>query len=183
MDLKRLTSDVEHAPFTAPCALQRWLRRVSSGICVGLVASWWGWAGAQSKPPLRSGEICYGDYGSLVLTLSEYCKEDASCSGVRKPPDDNTGLAYFLRAERDLGKSNYSVFPGGVVVTATGGPKWVIGVLRRRGMSESDLSSLSQAMTSVCEKGDVSAKAVAEMEFYSTEGKAIGKCDAFVICK
>ena len=134
--MKRSTSDVEHAQFMAPCALQRWLKWVCSGICVGLVASWSGWAWAQSKLPSRSGVICYGDYGSLVSTLSEYCKEDESCSGVRKPANDNIGLTYFLQAERDLGKSNYRVFPGGVVVSATGGPEWVIGVLRRRGMSD-----------------------------------------------
>ena len=38
-------------------------------------------------------------------------------------------------------------------------------------------------MASICAKGDVSAKAVAEMEFYSMTGEAIGKCDALVICK
>jgi hypothetical protein len=178
MDLKHSTSDVEHAQFTAPYALQRWLKWVCSGVCVCLVASWCGWAGAQSKLPSSSGMICYGDYGSLASTLSEYCKEDESCSGVKKPP-----LDYFLKAERDLGKSTYLEIPGAVVVAAIGGPKWVIGVLRRRGMSESELSSLSKVMESVCEKGDVSSKAVAGMEFYSLDGKAIGKCDAFIACK
>lgn len=137
--------------------------------------------GAQGKLPSRSGLICYGDYDSLVSALSEYCKEDTSCSGVRKPADNNIGLTYFLQAERDLGKSNYPVFPGGVVVSATGGPQWVIDVMRRRGIS--DLSSLSEVMASVCAKGDVNAKAVAELEFYSMTSEVIGKCDAVVICK
>lgn len=138
-------------------------------------------AAAQGKLPSRSGLICYGDYDSLVSTLSDYCKEDTSCSGVRKPADNNTGLAYFLQAERDLGKSNYPVFPGGVVVSATGGPQWVIDVMKRRAIS--DLSSLSEVMASVCTKGDVDAKAVADLEFYSTTGQVIGQCDALVICK
>ena len=179
--MKRSTSDVEHAQFTAPYALQRWLKWVCSGICMGLVGSPCGWARRKVRIPSRSGVICYGDYGSLVSTLSEYCKEDQSCSGIRKPPDDNTGLQYFLQAERDLGKSSYREIPGGVVVTATGGPDWVIGVLRRRGMS--DLSSLSKLMASICEKGDVNAKAMAEMDFYTVTGEWNGKCDALVICK
>lgn len=144
-------------------------------------------ARAQSKLPSNSSVICYGDYGSLVSTLSDYCKDDKSCSGVRKPAagvdpvDGVDGLAYFLQAERDLGKSTYRESPGWAVVTATGGPGWVIGVLRHRGMT--DLSGLSEKMASICAKGDVNAKAVAEMEYYSETGKAIGKCDAVVMCK
>jgi hypothetical protein len=182
MGLERSTGDVQHARFTAPYALQRCIKWVCTGTCVGLVASWSGWASAQSKHPSQSAVICYGNYGSLVSTLQEYCQGDESCR-VRKPANEDTGLSFFLQTERDLGKSTYRELPGAVVVVATAGPKWIIGVLRHRGMSESDLSSLSNVMASICEKGDVNAKAFAEMEFYSIESKFTGKCNAVVMCK
>ena len=96
MDLKRSVSDVKPTQVTAPYTMQRGLKWVCSGICVGLVASWSGLAEAQSKLPSRSGVICYGDYRSLASMFSEYCEEDESCSGVRKPPSNDIGLPYFF---------------------------------------------------------------------------------------